>query len=1120
MKRALGLTPESVRARLEALGFDDDDAALLVSMRDELAGASERFVSGFYEHLRRFDEIAGLLASNATVERLERSLRHYFQELTSGVYDLAYVERRVRVGLAHHAVRLSPKWYVAAYARYVVECIPAIVSAYPPAEVGPRVTALLRLVLFDAGIGLESYGLLREREIAQESGTPDGGAEARGSVTRPADASADAVSGRAAEAGDATPSSDMPPLSEADLSARMAFIGITPRDGAVLRELGTHVGDAIGEVVRSFRRATLASRERASYLGGPGVVERLEQQQTRYWQTLLRGELDSEYVSGRVRCGHVHERIGLPPHLYLGGMGFQLGELARVVIERSPRPVEALQSLCRAVFLDVTLVIEAYLVARLDALLHMPEFARRLLPRIPHGVLVVDSACRITSANNSALSLLASDPTVLLGMNLGDALSVPGLREAVEAVLEGRLQTGELVCRLSPSARASSLVRVRVVPVGATPTAEPEHVAVLLDDVSSVMELGERAQRTEHRWRGLIDSVEGIVWEMDRDTGAIDLIGGRALPVLGFPADHWLAQPGAWVAQIPPPRRARWKRDIASLTEANPTISIEHPMLGADGKRRWLHSRIRRDSQCGRVVLKGISVDITEIRRMRTALSERLRNEEILHDMARRAIITQDPGELGLRACQSLTRARGIALVACSDVSGESVHAWGTRPERSVELSPEWRAVVRRAAPTSAARGRGAPEITDAMLDEIGAEEILVVPVNLSGSQSGALLIASRARIGRGTVHLVRTLAAILSQTLRRRELERKVAHRQTLEALGTLAAGVAHDFGNVLAAIQSQAELGQLEGTASPNARTELRAIHETSARGSALVKEILAFTRPHRSGGPPRRLRDVVARAADLVRHALPRQVQLDVELTSDARSRIDPLPLERLLLNLCRNACDAMGGGGRIAISLSPVARRRVLPALERVDLERLVELSVRDHGAGIPGDVVERVTEPFFTTRPSGSGLGLAIVEAITVAHGGALAFEPAPGGGTLVRVQLPVEREHGPGAVLVLDDDIVRLDALRHELDAAGFEVTACSGGDVARSVLPETGYRVDAIVMRPWDGRMLAELVRRWPSAIAVVIDRARPREGALVVVSPEASPAEVAAEITAALEG
>ncbi|MGI9216176.1 MAG: hybrid sensor histidine kinase/response regulator [Hydrogenophaga sp.] len=269
-----------------------------------------------------------------------------------------------------------------------------------------------------------------------------------------------------------------------------------------------------------------------------------------------------------------------------------------------------------------------------------------------------------------------------------------------------------------------------------------------------------------------------------------------------------------------------------------------------------------------------------------------------------------------------------------------------------------------------------------------------------------------------GLRHVVFTFVDITSlkqAQQQQRALEQQLSQSHKMEALGTLAGGVAHDFNNILAAILGNADLARQDLAQGSPARESLHEISSAARRGRELVRQILAFSRQQPLSRTPVCLRDVVAETTSLLRTALTPQIQLSVDVASGTPAiRADATQLGQVLLNLGTNAIHALEGRpGRIAYRVRGLERLDpTLPA----DVAQLcgdngvdaVCVSVSDDGCGMSEATLQRMFEPFFTTKAvgSGTGLGLPVVLGIVQAHGGAIDVDSAPGRGTTFHLYFP------------------------------------------------------------------------------------------------------------------
>lgn len=246
------------------------------------------------------------------------------------------------------------------------------------------------------------------------------------------------------------------------------------------------------------------------------------------------------------------------------------------------------------------------------------------------------------------------------------------------------------------------------------------------------------------------------------------------------------------------------------------------------------------------------------------------------------------------------------------------------------------------------------------------------------------------------------------------RRLEQQLAQAQKMQAVGQLAGGIAHDFNNLLTAILAtvdealpHAQQGGLDGAA---LRADLSVIRNSAERGAALVKKLLAFGRKQTMQPKVLLLNDAVEDLSNLLRRVLGARVRLVLDLDPPRRLvRVDPTQFDQVVMNLAVNARDAMPKGGTLTLRTGQVNLFRPLTrGRETIPPGRYAMLEVEDTGTGIPPDYLERIFEPFFSTKreSGGTGLGLATVWGIVRQMDGFVAVDSTPGEGSVFRVYLP------------------------------------------------------------------------------------------------------------------
>ncbi|MEM7244470.1 MAG: ATP-binding protein [Acidobacteriota bacterium] len=346
------------------------------------------------------------------------------------------------------------------------------------------------------------------------------------------------------------------------------------------------------------------------------------------------------------------------------------------------------------------------------------------------------------------------------------------------------------------------------------------------------------------------------------------------------------------------------------------------------------------------------------------------------------------------------------------------------------------------------------------------------------------------AELERANQQLRRQVEAIRTLEQERTEVEERLQHAQKLEAVGGLAAGIAHDLNNVLTVILGYCSLMSVDDDREEQ-EERMAAMVEAAGRASDMTRQLLLFSRQHPSAPKVVDLHELLTDLGLMLGRLVPESVTLDTELgATSPRVEADPIQLEQVLLNLVANARDAVGSTGRIVIRT------------ETGDDASSVIVRVSDDGTGIAAEALPKVLDPFFTTKEPGEGTGLGLPTAFGIVrrHGGELWLESTPGEGTLASFSLPctdaeptlkaprrarAELKRPLVTLLVEDDDEVR-SVTGQMLESLGAKVLQATNGRVALEILAERHGTIDVLVtdavMPTMGGLELLDHAReRWP---------------------------------------
>lgn len=342
----------------------------------------------------------------------------------------------------------------------------------------------------------------------------------------------------------------------------------------------------------------------------------------------------------------------------------------------------------------------------------------------------------------------------------------------------------------------------------------------------------------------------------------------------------------------------------------------------------------------------------------------------------------------------------------------------------------------------------------------------------------------------------------VMFDVTQRVALEERLRQAETLEAVGRLAGGVAHDFNNYLTAILGNVSLVLDRLPSSDPLTGPLREAHDAAQRAGQLTRQLLTFGRRGPIEPRPEDLGALTARVTPMLRRAIGEDVELDVDITPDLPvAMLDGAQIEQLLVNLALNARDAMPAGGRIRIVVERLQGSSRGPGR--------VGLSIEDDGVGMDADTLARAFEPFYTTKGVGHGIGFGLAAAygIVTAAGGEISVQSEPGRGTAVRIAFPgvdagddphpgggaaARRAAPPGAtILVVEDEEALRSMIQSVLERAGYRVLTTASGDaaidLARDADPPVDLLITDMVMPNMNGAETAALVRAMVPGLPVL---------------------------------
>jgi signal transduction histidine kinase/ActR/RegA family two-component response regulator len=312
---------------------------------------------------------------------------------------------------------------------------------------------------------------------------------------------------------------------------------------------------------------------------------------------------------------------------------------------------------------------------------------------------------------------------------------------------------------------------------------------------------------------------------------------------------------------------------------------------------------------------------------------------------------------------------------------------------------------------------------------------------------------------------------------------ERQLQQVLKIQAIGTLAGGIAHDFNNILFPIVGYTELTMDEVPDNSVAHNNLEEVLKAAHRAKDLVQQILTFSRQSGQERKPVKVHSIIKEALKLLRASIPASIEIINNIHDDCHPVMgDATQIHQVIMNLCTNAYQAMQDkGGTLEVSLSEVDVGYE-ETIEKIGMQpgRHLQLLVRDEGCGMDAAVMDRIFEPYYTTKEQGkgTGLGLSVIHGIVKNHRGDISVTSSPGKGTTFKVYLPItedadianEFEPSNGAakgnerILLIDDEEQIVSMEQQMLENLGYEVTARTDSTEALKEFSEQPQNFDLVI--------------------------------------------------------
>jgi PAS domain S-box-containing protein len=697
--------------------------------------------------------------------------------------------------------------------------------------------------------------------------------------------------------------------------------------------------------------------------------------------------------------------------------------------------------------------------------------AAMALDRAADAVLWAECDGRIVYANDALVELLGYPREDLMDMNVQD-LDPVAMAEDWDGFWQELKDVGTSRFETSVRCRDGSWLPLEI---SASLMEHNGHalVSAFIRDVAERRQAEEALRAEEERYRALFDDNPTMFFTLDTN-GVVLSVNRYGATQLGYTAEELV---GESVLNVfyPPDRESVAQQLQECLRSPGRVRSWEFRKIRKDGSMLWVKEAVRavRDSEGNQVVLV-VCEDITarklaeeELAQYRDQLEvlvrERTRelteaNEKLQQEIAERrqaqAALAAEKERLAVTL-----RSMGEGVIV-TDASGnvglmngvaEALTGWIEREALGRPLDQVLRILnerTREPLPNPAQEVREAGG-TARMDDNV----VLIAHDGLE-----RIVSASSAPVRDREGELV-GVVLVLRDITERRQMEAELLKSQKLESIGVLAGGLAHDFNNLLTAIMGNLSVARLQASPGDPIVERLAVSERACVQAKSLADQLLTFSK---GGAPVRRPTDLALVIRDSAEFVLRgSNVRCEFHMAEDLwQAEIDAGQINQALSNLILNADQSMPDGGVIVVRAEneDVSRGSGIP----IEPGRYIKVSVSDQGVGIAPEHVEKIFDPYFTSKQRGSGLGLTTAYSVVRRHGGTISVFSELGKGTTFVVYLPAataeapesdvaQQDHlaGHGRVLVMDDDGLIRDTAAAMLGHFGYDVAVAEDGEAA-----------------------------------------------------------------------
>ncbi|WP_163337809.1 PAS domain S-box protein [Desulfopila sp. IMCC35008] len=676
----------------------------------------------------------------------------------------------------------------------------------------------------------------------------------------------------------------------------------------------------------------------------------------------------------------------------------------------------------------------------------------------------------------------------------------------------------------------------RLYPVVTPDNAQP-YMAVFSSDVTREQEAINELRESESKFKSMFQEAPISYQSLDQDGNFLE-VNETWLRVMGYTREEVMGK--NFSEFLVPEWKAHFQQNFPKFKSVGEILGVEFTMLKKDGSPILVsfHGKISKTDDGTFERTHCVFNDVTRLRETEHLLQKELSLHKTVAAMSKQLLDEsyelETISNLTLETIMSLSSSksgfilsRGANIFRNIDPISDAIHdlfpASGTETHRVFPLDETrtypglWGHVLN----TNEVLMTNEPKLHPSWSSQFDGKKslanFLAVPVRIGHNIVGVLGVANREgeydTFDLQVLNIIAELFALAvhksEYEVQRDDMEKTLRRLQKHEAIGALAGGIAHDFNNILVPILGYAEMLEEDVGENPVLQDSVAQIISGATRAKELIRQILTFSRQYEEGIIPVKPHLIVREALKLIKATLPSSITIKQSISNECSNIIaDPTQIHQVVMNLLTNAYHALSDHvGIIELELEDVDIEETLPSLDLIK-GHYVLLTVRDNGIGMNDSMLEKIFDPYFSSKPKdqGTGLGLSVVLGIVKACNGEIEVKSRPGCGTEFKVYFPasgvseidgVSVDHeshyqGRETILLVDDELSILSMQKRMLERYGYNVKVFNDpadalDDIQRS--PEKySLVITDMAMPRMTGDLLLKAIKKVNPSLPVIL--------------------------------